>query len=105
LEVEAMRIEEDDIECTNISGLDVEALLLEAKERIKENAMLEDKYREICKQLTFVGNIDKDFAIKDELLCQKNRVYVPQGLQQRVMHSEHDSMVEGHFGRVLGVLL
>jgi hypothetical protein len=99
LVVEAMLIEEDDIECIYISGLDVEPLLPEATERIKEKAMLDDKYREICKPLTAERNVDKDYAIKDELLYCRNRVYVQQGLRQRVMQSEHHSNVAGHFGR------
>jgi len=59
LEVGAMQIEDNDIECINISVLDIEALLPESKERIKEKAILDDKYREICKQVTTGGNVDK----------------------------------------------
>ena len=61
--------------------------------------MLDDNYREVCKQVVNQGNIDKGYAIKEDLLCWKNRVYVPQGMRQRVMKSEHDSKVAGHFGR------
>jgi len=37
--------------------------------------------------------------MSDGLLCWKNRIYVPEGLRQRVIQSEHDSKVAGHFGR------
>lgn len=37
--------------------------------------------------------------IKKDLLCYKNRIYVPEGMRQRVIMSEHDSNVAGHFGR------
>jgi hypothetical protein len=94
-----MQIEDDDIDCINISELDVEALLPEAKERIKEKAILDDKYREICKQVTMGGNIGKGYVVKDELLCCKIRIYVPQGLQQRIIWSEDDSQMAGQFGR------
>jgi len=61
--------------------------------------MLDEKYRELCKQETKEGNIDKHFSIMDELLCWKNRIYVPEGLHRRVIQSKHDSKVAGHFGR------
>jgi len=49
-------------------------LLLEAKERIKEKAMLDEMYRELCKQVGKDGNIDKNFAIIKDLLCWKTRI-------------------------------
>jgi len=52
------------------------------KGRIKEQAMLDVKYRELCKQGLSGGNIDKHFAIKDELLWWINRIYVPEDLRQ-----------------------
>jgi hypothetical protein len=67
-------------ESIHISAFHVVQLLPEAKERIKEKAMLDNKYRELCKQVTTEGNIDKSFSVKDELLCWKNMIYVPEGL-------------------------
>lgn len=77
----------------------MDQLLPKARERIKEKAMLDEKYRELCKQVTIGGNIDKGFSISNELLCWKNRSYVPEGLCQRIIQSEYDSKVAGHFGR------
>jgi len=61
--------------------------------------MLDEKYWELCKQVSTGGNIDKSFSLSNELLCWKNRIYVPEGLHQRVIQSEHESKVAGHFGR------
>ena len=38
-------------------------------------------------------------SIVDGLLYHKLRLYVPKGLQQAIMQSEHDSRVAGHFGQ------
>jgi len=100
LKVGAMELDlNDGIESIQVSAIEMEQLLPEAKEMIKEQAMLDDKYRELCKQVALGGNIDKAFAIKDELLCWKNPIYVPEGLWQRILKSEHDWRVVGHFGR------
>jgi len=89
----------EEYETIQISAIDVEQLLPEAKERIKEKAMLDDKYRNLCKQIALGGNIDANFMISSELLCWKKRIYVPEGLRQQVIQSEHNSKVAGHFGR------
>jgi hypothetical protein len=80
LEVGAMELDNDDVESVSIVALDIEQLLPEAKEKIKEKAMLDDQYRKICKQVVKDENIDKNFALKDDILCWKNRIYVLEGL-------------------------
>jgi transposase InsO family protein len=99
LEVGAMELENANVDSISIAALDIEQLLPEAKERIKEKALLDKQYRKLCKQVVSEGNIDKNFTIKDDILCWKNRIYVPEGLRQAVMRSEHDSKIAGHFGR------
>jgi len=100
LEVGAMDLDvSDKYEVIQISAMDIEQLLPEAKERIKEKAMLDEKYINLCKQISSGGNVDRHFTIVNELLCWKNRIYVSEGLRQRVSQSEHDSKVAGHFGR------
>jgi len=100
LEVGAMGLDtNDEYKIIQISAMDVDQLLPEAKERIKEKAMLDEKYRDICKQISSGGNIDGNFSIMNELLWWKNTIYVPEGLRQRVIQSEHDSKAAGHFGR------
>jgi len=100
LEVGAMEIDpDDDYEVMQVFAMDVDQLLPEAKERIKEKARLDEKYRELCKQVTTKGNMDKNFTITDDLLCWKNRIYAPKGIRQRMIQSERDSKEAGHFGR------
>jgi len=99
LEVGAMQLDGEEYEEIQISAMEVELLLPEAKERIKEKALLDELNRKLCKQVTKGENIDKWFSIKDELLCWKNRIYVPEKLRQRIIQSEHDSKVAGHFAR------
>jgi hypothetical protein len=102
LEIGAMELnfdEDDGYESIQISAIDLGQLLPEATERIKEKAMLDDKYRDLCKQVTIGGNVNKSFSIIDELLCWKNRIYVLEGLRKRIIQLEHDSKVAGHFGR------
>ena len=80
LEVGAMDLNtNNEYETIQISAIDMEQLLPEAKERIKEKAMLDEKYRDLCKQVSLGGNIDGNFTIANELLCWKNRIYVPEG--------------------------
>ena len=99
LEVGAMDLDtKTEYESIQISAMHVEQLLPEGKERIKEKAMLDQKYRDLCKQVSS-GNTDGNFTITNELLCWKNRIYVPEGPRQRVIPSEHDLKVAGHFGR------
>jgi len=100
LEVGAMDLDtNNEYETIQTSAMDVEPLLPEAKERIEEKAMVDERYRDLCKQISSGGNIDGNFTIANELLCWKNRIYVPEGLRQQVIQSEHDSKVAGHFGR------
>jgi hypothetical protein len=41
--------------------------------------------------------VDKEYGIHGEILCWKNRVYVPKGLRKRILESEHVSKVARHF--------
>jgi len=74
LEVGAMELDFDDYETIQISAIEVDQLLLEARERIEEKAVLDNRYRELFEQVTKGGNIDKGFSISNELLCWKNRI-------------------------------
>jgi transposase InsO family protein len=99
VEIGAMQINENDQEQIFIGALAIEQLLPEAKERIKEKALLDEEYVSSCKQRSKGAISDEHYAIKDNLLCWKNRLSVPKGLRKRRMESEHDSKVAGHFGR------
>jgi hypothetical protein len=99
VEIGAMQIDDNDREQIEIGALAIEQLLPEAQERIKEKALLDEEYISICKQLSSRGIGDVHYEIKDNLLCWKNRLYVPKGLRKRIMESAHNSKVAGHFGR------
>jgi len=94
-----MQIEDDDIECINLGAMDIEKLRPEAKEHIKQTVMLDHNYTAICTQISSGGTVVKENGIHNEILCWKNRLYVPEGLGKRVTVSEYDSKVAGHFGR------
>jgi len=74
LEVGAMELDLEEYETIQISAIEVDLLLPEAKERIKEKALLDDKYKELCKQVMREGNINKSFWIINELRCWKKRI-------------------------------
>jgi hypothetical protein len=41
----------------------------------------------------------KSFMIEDGILYRKMKLWVPKGLIQTVLESEHDSKIVGHFGQ------
>jgi len=81
LEVGAMQIDDEGYELISIGALDINQLLPEGKKRIKENALLDDEYQSICKQLSSGDIIDKQYQLKDDILWWKNRVYVPAAMR------------------------
>jgi len=99
LEIGAMQLDDSSYEIIHIGALDVDQLLPEAKARIKEKALLDDNYGAICKQLSSGDVIDKHYELVDGILCWKKRIYAPKELRHRIMMSEHDSKIAGHFGR------
>ena len=64
LEVGAMQLDSEEYGDIQVSTMQIELLLPEAKESIKEKARLDDRYRDLCKQVTKGGNIDKRFTIR-----------------------------------------
>lgn len=66
LDVGAMELDFDNgIKSIQVLAIEVEQLLPEAKDRIKEKAMLDEKYRELCKQVSAGRNIDKSVSIQN----------------------------------------
>jgi len=99
LEIGAMEIYDETIECIEIGALEITLLSSEQKEAIKQDAKLDDEYIRLCKAVSKKENIDTNYAIKEDILTWKGRIYVPKGMKKKVMKSEHDSKVAGHFGR------
>jgi hypothetical protein len=99
LEIGAMEIYDETMEYIEIGALEVTLLSSEQKEAIIQDAKLDDEYIRLCKAVSKGENIDKNYAIKEDILTWKGRIYVPKGMKNKVMKSEHDSKVAGHFGR------
>jgi len=99
LEVGAMEIEDDDFQEICIGAMELELLLPEQKQRIINDALQDDDYRSICKRISRGTNEDSNYEIWEDLLCWKGRLYAPQRTRDRIIKSEHDSKIAGHFGR------
>ena len=97
--VGAMPLQNDDVETIQLSVLDIEALLPEANASIQEESMHDNHHREVCKHVASQWKVNQEYAIKDDLLCDKNRIYVPEGMRPRIIESEHESKVAGNFRR------
>jgi len=61
--------------------------------------MLDEEYQSLRKAITRGENISKEFPIEQELLCWKGRVYAAKATRTKILKSEHDSKIAGHFGR------
>ena len=74
LEIGAMQLDDNGREDIYIGALDIDQMLPEAKERIKEKALLDDSYISICKQLSSGDVTDKHYELVDHILCWKKRI-------------------------------
>jgi hypothetical protein len=72
-----MELDFDSYKSIQISAIEVDQLLPEARDKIKEKPMQDGKYKELCKQVMGGENIDKNCSLSNHLLCLKNRIYVP----------------------------
>jgi len=99
LEVGAMKIKDNDFKEICIRAMEVKLVLPEQKQRSINNALLDERYKSICKLVRKGNNADKHYEIIDDLLCWKGRLHAPENTRKRIIKSEHDSKVAGHFGR------
>lgn len=98
LEIGAMEIEDDNYDTIEIGAIEVDQLLLEQKETIMQDAKLDDQYKEISNARGNSNKVESNYSIEDNLLCWKNRSFAPKQTRERIMKSEHNSKVAGHFG-------
>ena len=82
LEVGAMELDDDDHERIIIGAIEMKQLLVEAKERIKEKAMLNEDCLTMCRQLSTGGRIDEHYKIKEDILSWKNRIYAAKMIKE-----------------------
>jgi len=69
-----MQFDQDDKEFISIGAIEVNLLLPEAEARGIENALLDEDYLAIYRQLGPGGNAVKYYGIKAKWLCWKNRI-------------------------------
>jgi hypothetical protein len=98
LEVGAIEIEDDDFQEISIGAMEVESLLPEHKQRIINDALLDEDYKNRGKGITKGDSVDTYYEIIDDLLCWKGSVFAPAKTRERIIRSEHDSKIAGHFG-------
>jgi len=53
----------------------------------------------LAKPVLKVRKDKEETEIRDELLYRKEKLWIPEGMTQRVMESEHDTKVAGHMGQ------
>jgi len=99
LEIGGMEGYDDTLEYIDIGGLDIMLLGSDQKEEMIKNGKLDDDYIQLCKRVTKGKNINLKYGIQEDVLTWKGRLYVPRDIQNKVMKSEHDSTIEGHFSR------
>jgi len=99
LEVGAMEIEDEDFQEICIGAMEVASLLPEQKQKIIIDALLDEDYQKRCKAITKGHNADPHYEIIDKLLCWKRRIFAAARTRERIITSEHDSKIAGHFGR------
>jgi len=68
LEVGAMEIEDDNFQEICIEAMEVELLLPERKRKIIDDALLDERYKSICKLVKIGNNADENYEIIEDLL-------------------------------------
>jgi len=72
---------------------------------IKEEGEKDEAYEQARKQEAATEDLSpkdrkaKEVSCENDLLYKRNRLWVPKGLVQRIVESEHDTMVAGHMGQ------
>jgi hypothetical protein len=99
LEVGAMEIYNESLEYIEIGALEVVLLSPDQKEAIIQDAKMDEEYMKICKAVSKGDNVDANYSIQEDLLAWNGWIYVPRAMRKKVMKSEHDSKIAGHFGR------
>ena len=69
-------------------------------EKIKEEGKKENNYKEaMAGKPVPKDQKAKEIRIKNDLVFRRNLLWVPNGLIQQIMESEHDTKVAGHMGQ------
>jgi hypothetical protein len=76
-----MEIYEDTLEYMDIGALDIALLSSEQKEALIQDAKLDEEYIQLCKAVLKGENVDNNYAIQNEVLTWKGRIYVPKAMR------------------------
>ena len=69
-------------------------------EKIKEEGKKDNNYKEaMAGKPVPKDQKAKEIRIKNDLVFRRNLLWVPNGLIQQIMESEHDTKVAGHMGQ------
>jgi len=93
-----MEIEDDDYDTIDIEAREMDQLVPEQKERIIQDAKLDDQYKGICRSIG-KHTVDENYSVEDSVLCWKGMPYAPERTRARIMKLKHACKVAGHFGR------
>ena len=58
-----------------------------------------DNYRQDIEWRDALAKKDDSFSVQNDLVYHNNRLFVPQPLRAKILHSRHDSVLSGHPGR------
>jgi len=73
--------------------------------KVKEEGKKDEAYKQARKQEAAIGELsskvrkDKEIENKDDLLYRRNLLWIPKGMVQQILESEHDTRVAGHMGQ------
>jgi len=88
-----------------LSSLPTRKWLKEFLEKVKEEGKKDNNYEQAIKQEAIAGEPApkdqkvKEIRIEGGLVYRKNLLWIPNGLIQQIMESEHDTKVAGHMGQ------
>jgi hypothetical protein len=83
LEVGAMLIYNDTMECIEIAALDIVLLSSDQNQAIIYDAKMDDDYIILCKAVTKGENIESNYNIPEDVLAWKGRIYLPKDMRKR----------------------
>jgi hypothetical protein len=99
LEVGGMEIYDETLKYIDIGALDLKLVSWDQKEAIIRNANLDEEYMHLCTAVSKGEKMDESYTIREDMLACKKRINVPRAMRKKVMKSEHDSKIAGHFGQ------
>ena len=93
-----MEIDDKDYnESDTTTTIKISVTLLTWNNLLKASMIQGKLYQSICKASVMNRDINEDFSLQEELLCWTDWIYAPVNLQNKIVQSDHDFKVTGHF--------